>query len=227
VAILDRNDSAAWETCEQISQTGAEGLALSCDVADPGSLEAARDVVRRRFGDAQLLVNNAAIRRPGALETLSLADWNALLSVNLTGYFLCAQAFGRAMLAAGEGGLVHIASQAAVLAHPASGAYSVGKAGVNMLSRQLAVEWGPRGVRSNAVHPGFVHTGQALYTQPGVTERRSAAVPMRRIGQPEDTAHAVLFLASPLATYVNGAELAVDGGFTCNLMGVAPGAIPE
>jgi NAD(P)-dependent dehydrogenase (short-subunit alcohol dehydrogenase family) len=213
LAIIDSSGSAAEETRYLVSQAGAEGLALDCDVSDQGSVSAARDAVQRRFGDAQILVNNAAIRRPGALESLTLDSWNALLSVNLTGYFICAQVFGRSMREKGEGALVHISSQAADFAHPFGGAYSVAKAGVTMLSRQLAVEWGPAGIRSNAVHPGFIYTGQTLYDGPGVMELRSEAVPCRRIGRPEDVAQTVLFLASPRSCYVNGTEVVVDGGF--------------
>ena len=120
--------------------------------------------------------------------------------------------------------LVHVASIAADHATPNSGAYSVAKAGITMLSRQLAVEWGPLGVRSNAVHPGMIYTplSQAMYDEPGVMERRSGAIPSRRIGQPEDIAQAVVFLASDRASYINGTEVTVDGGFVRNLMGLVP-----
>jgi NAD(P)-dependent dehydrogenase (short-subunit alcohol dehydrogenase family) len=95
-----------------------------------------------------------------------------------------------------------------------------------MLSRLLAVEWGPNGVRSNAVHPGLIYTpmSQAVYEAPGAMERRTEAIPSRRIGTPEDIAQAVVFLASPRASYVNGAELVVDGGFTRNLVSLIPRA---
>ena len=184
------------------------------------------DAVRARFGDTHILVNNAAMMRPGALATLPLAEWNALLAVNLTGYFLCAQTFGHAMREKREGAIVHMSSVGAEQATPFAGAYSVAKAGVSMLSRLLAVEWGPEGVRSNAVCPGLIYTplSQSAYERPGITERRASSVPRRRIGRPEDIAEAVLFLASPRADYINGAELVVDGGFTRNMMTLIPRA---
>ena len=130
------------------------------------------------------------------------------------------------MRAKGDGALVHIATVAGQQATPFSGAYSVAKAGVTMLSRLLAVEWGPDGVRSNAVHPGLIRTPmtQSLYDSPSVMERREKTVPSRRIGGPDDIAQAVAFLASPRASYINGAELVVDGGFSRNLMSFVPGA---
>lgn len=122
--------------------------------------------------------------------------------------------------------MVHIASIAAAHATPNAGAYSVAKAGIEMLSQQLAVEWGGFGIRSNAVHPGLIMTpmSQAFYDQPGVIERRSQAVPAGRIGAPEDIAQAVLFLASDRAAYITGQSLTVDGGFTRMLMGLIPRA---
>jgi NAD(P)-dependent dehydrogenase (short-subunit alcohol dehydrogenase family) len=171
-----------------------------------------------------VLVNAAALLRPGSLDTLSLEEWNAVLSVNLTGYFLCAQIFGAQMRAQARGSLIHVASIAASHAQGRSGAYSVSKAGVVMLSRQLASEWGPLGVRSNVVSPGLVITpmSQSFYDTPGVTERRVAVTPARRIGMPQDIADAVMFLASDRSSYVNGDELTVDGGYVRTLMNLIP-----
>jgi NAD(P)-dependent dehydrogenase (short-subunit alcohol dehydrogenase family) len=224
VAVLDRNEAGAQETLALMTAMGAAGIALACDVSDEARVVAACGVVRERLGDAQVLVNNAAMIRPSALADTTVADWNALLSVNLTGYFICAQVFGRAMREKGDGALVHVSSVAAEVATPNSGAYGVAKAGVSMLSRLLAVEWGPVGVRSNAVLPGLINTPmtQPVYDRPGVTERRLQTVPSRRIGRPDDIAQAVVFLAGARAAYVNGAELVVDGGFSHNLMASVP-----
>jgi NAD(P)-dependent dehydrogenase (short-subunit alcohol dehydrogenase family) len=170
------------------------------------------------------LVNNAGLLRPGPLHEVSLDDWNRVLAVNLTGGLLCARAFGRDMLAAGQGSIVHIASISALNPQARSGAYSPAKAGVLLLSRQLAAEWGPQGVRSNAVCPGMVRTALSarFYDEPGFEARRAAATASRRIGEPQDLAGPVLFLLSEQAAYVNGAELLVDGGLNCMLMDMLP-----
>ena len=142
----------------------------------------------------------------------------------LSGYLLCSQAFGRSMLARGQGRIVHIASIAAHYPQPNSGAYSAAKAGVSLLSRQIAVEWGPRGVRSNAVCPGLIRTplSAAFYADPHIERQRSAMTANQRIGEPQDIAEAVLFLASPRADYINGAELTVDGGLESMPMALIP-----
>jgi NAD(P)-dependent dehydrogenase (short-subunit alcohol dehydrogenase family) len=128
------------------------------------------------------------------------------------------------MLERGRGSLVHVASIAGQHPQAFSGAYSVGKAGVAMLSRQLALEWGPSGIRSNVVSPGLVRTpmSEAFYNAPGVAERRAAIVPSRRVGAPADIAEVVVFLASDRAAYVTGQEIAVDGGFGQVLMSMVP-----
>jgi len=224
LVLIDRDGAACESVAAALAKDGAETLAIECDVGDPASVTAAAERGTAAFGPADVLVNNAGLLRAGPLATLSPAEWNAMLGVNLTGYLLCAQAFGRAMLARGHGALVHVASIAARHPQPFSGAYSVSKAGVVMLSEQLALEWGPQGVRSNAVSPGLVRTpmSEAFYQAPGVAERRAAIVPARRIGAPADIAEAVLFLASAHAQYINGENLTVDGGFGRVLMGLIP-----
>jgi NAD(P)-dependent dehydrogenase (short-subunit alcohol dehydrogenase family) len=231
LALLDRSADTLRDTMKAVATEGGEAVAVGCDTSDESAVAAAAAQCLDRLGPCDVLVNNAGILRAGPLETLSLAEWNALLAVNLTGYFLCAQAFGRQMRGrnAGEpqgGTMVHIASIAAHHATPGSGAYSVAKAGIVMLSRQLAIEWGGAGIRSNVVNPGMILTpmSNAFYQQPGATERRSAVIPAGRIGQPEDIARAVLFLASPRSDYVSGDEITVDGAYTRNIMSLVPRA---
>lgn len=223
-ALLDRNRPACEAVASELRARGGRVLAIECDTSDVASVAAAAEAVRRSFGACDVLVNNAGLLRAGALESLSLDDWNQVLSVNLTGYLLCAQAFGKQMLAARRGSMVHVASVAAHHPQPRSGAYSASKAGVAVLSRQLALEWGPHGIRSNVVSPGLIRTplSEAFYQAPGVGERRAQMVPSRRIGTPQDIADVVLYLASDRAGYVNGADIAVDGGFAAVLMDTVP-----
>jgi NAD(P)-dependent dehydrogenase (short-subunit alcohol dehydrogenase family) len=223
-ALLDRNRAACEAAAAELRGRSGRALAIECDTSDPASVGAAADELQRVFGACGVLVNNAGLLRAGPIESLSLADWNHLLSVNLTGYLLCAQAFGKQMLAARRGSIVHVASVAAHHPQPRSGAYSASKAGVAILSRQLALEWGPSGIRSNVVSPGLIRTplSEAFYQAPGVGERRAQMVPSRRVGTPEDIADVVLYLASDRAAYVNGADIAVDGGFAAVLMDTVP-----
>ena len=224
VAAIDLDERGLERTREQLHEIGGGHVVERCDTTSTESITAVSGTIEKSLGPCSVLVNTAAVLRPGGLDTLSLAEWNAVLSVNLTGYFLCAQVFGRQMRALGRGSLVHIASIAGSHAQGRSGAYSVSKAGVVMLSRQLASEWGPEGIRSNVVSPGMVITpmSQAFYDTPGVTERRSAVTPARRIGMPQDIADAVLFLASDRSSYVTGDEITVDGGYVRTLMNLVP-----
>jgi len=222
VAAIDRDETGLSRTRDELH--GNRHVIAPCDITSRDSIVATAEAIKKTLGPCQVLANAAALLRPGSLDTLSLAEWNAVLSVNLTGYFLCAQIFGSQMRAQKRGSLVHVASIAGSHAQGKSGAYSVSKAGVIMLSRQLASEWGPDGVRSNVVSPGMVITpmSQAFYDTPGVTERRSAVTPLRRVGMPQDIADAVTFLASDRSSYVNGDEIIVDGGYTRTIMNLVP-----
>lgn len=190
-----------------------------CDVGDTAAVRALASEV----GDVDVLVNNAAIWRFAPLEEVTPDDFEAVLRVNVVGAFNCTQAFGRAMLRRGSGAIVNIISIAAPLADPGVGAYSASKAALLALTRQVAVEWGPRGIRCNAVGPGFVPTpGTSFYDDPGVCDARSSAVPLRRLGTPDDVADVVAFLASERASYVTGQALYVDGGVSQSLMEQLP-----
>jgi NAD(P)-dependent dehydrogenase (short-subunit alcohol dehydrogenase family) len=224
VALLDRDRAANERAAAVLHAKAGHVLPLECDVSDPGSVVAAAAEILRSIGPCDVLVNNAGFLKPGPLASLPLSEWNTMLAVNLTGYFICAQVFGRQMFDRRSGSIVHVASIAARQPQGFSGAYSVGKAGIVMLSRQLALEWGPHGVRSNVVSPGLIRTplSEKFYEQQDIAERRAAIVPTRRIGVPRDIADVVLFLACDRASYVNGDEITVDGGFSLALMGQIP-----
>lgn len=217
---LDRDEAglaatAAAATAERLTLHTAE-----CDVTDANSVTAAAATV----GPCDVLVNTAGIGRPGALLEMDPADWQAVLTVNLTGYLTTSRAFVPGMVERGCGSLIHIASISARHPQPSSGAYSASKAGVLALSAQLAYELGPDGIRSNTVSPGLVRTPmtEAYYQSPGVAERRDAAIPLRRVARPHDIADVVTYLASDRSAYVTGADIVVDGGFSATLMGTVP-----
>ena len=212
----------AEETTTLVRRSGLDALAVECDVADPARVAAAFAAVDERFGRIDLLVNNAVIPVPRVHpEDLAPSDWQRTLDVNLTGYFLCAQAAGRRMIAAGHGGaIVNISS---INGSSALGrgnlAYSVTKGGVNMLTRELAIEWAPHGIRVNAVQPCQTKTAKLVEVlehsgveTAGVTQDILRGIPLGRFAEPDEIAAAVVFLASPQASMITGAMLPVDGG---------------
>jgi glucose 1-dehydrogenase len=224
VALLDRDGDGCERVAQRLAAAGTRALSIACDTSDEVSVKAAARRVREELGPCAALVNNAGLLRAGSLEAVSIAEWNFVLSVNLTGYLLCSREFGRDMLEAKHGSIVHIASVAALHPQTRSGAYSPSKAGVLLLSKQLAVEWGPAGVRSNAICPGMIRTplSAKFYEEPGFEQARAAVTASRRIGEPVDIAHPALFLASDRSSYANGIELVVDGGMGCMLMDLVP-----
>jgi NAD(P)-dependent dehydrogenase (short-subunit alcohol dehydrogenase family) len=147
------------------------------------------------------------------------------LAINLTGYLLCSQILGQQMIARGRGGaIVHISSLSGHMPQPYSGAYSVSKAGVRMLSQLLAVELGQHRIRSNVVSPGMIRTpmSEMIYADQDVLRLREEIVPAHRVSQPEDIADVVLYLVSERSSYINGQDIVVDGGLSQALLGLIP-----
>jgi len=225
VALLDRN----LEGCHALQKSLGEPyqnhiFALACDITDEAQVKTAANQVYDTWGNCQLLVNAAGITRPTPLADIELEDWNTQLAVNLNGYLLCAREFGRQMRQLNNGSMVHISSISAHYIQPFSGAYSPGKAAVSMLSKQLAVEWGGFGIRSNCIAPGMMLTPMTsvYYEYPGVRSARETFTTVGRIGVPEDVANAALFLLSERSAYISGTEILVDGGLSNMLMGKIP-----
>lgn len=215
LVLLDINDAGMTALVQRLPATHHRILALHCDVSDAREVAGVAERVEREFGRCDFLVNNAGVL-PGAssIEQQSLQAWDDSMAVNVRGVFLCTQQFGRLMLRRRSGGIVNIASIGAQSPN-ASPPYAAAKAAVVAFTRQTAVEWGPKGVRANAVSPGFVRTplSEHMYATTNMAEVRSAMVPVRRLGLPEDIAHVVAFLLSDAAAYVNGQDIQVDGGF--------------
>lgn len=216
MVVLDHSREGCEATEKMIREAGGTALAIVGDVTDPASIDRAVAQTEEAFGDCDILVNNAGILRFGRLESVSAETWDQTIAVNVKGYLLCAQRFGQRMRERRAGTIVNVASIAASEPHPYCGSYSVSKAAVVMLTRQLALEWGPSGVTVNAVSPGFIPTplNTEFYAVPGVTEQRSRLVPLRTLGSTRDVANSVMFLASSFARYVNGHNLVVDGGLS-------------
>ncbi len=209
---LDR----ARETVAEVEAMGRAALALPLDVRDAASVAALVPAALDRFAHVDVLVNNAGVQIPRSALEVSENDWDAVVDVNLRGAFFVAQAVGRAMTDAGSGAIVNIASQMGLVGYYKRAAYCSAKAGLVNLTRVLALEWAPRGVRVNAVAPTFVRTPltASTFADPELAEDIPRRIPLGRLAQPEDVAAAVVFLASPAAAMITGHTLPVDGGWT-------------
>ena len=207
-------------TLESLRALGAEAFAHAADITDERAVEAFARETQSRFGVADVLVNNAGIAFISPAEETSIDDYRNVLDVNLVAPFLLAKTFGAPMLSAGRGSIVNVASVAGLLGVAERAAYNASKHGLIGLTRTLAAEWGGRGVRVNAVCPGWVKTEMDVASQAGghytdgdITGR----VPMGRFATPDDVAQAILFLADGTkSAFVNGAALTVDGGWTAD-----------
>ena len=197
---------------EAVRDAGGQAIGVDLDVTSAESARAAVRAAVERFGGLQVLVNNAGIDQRGLLEELTEADWDRMLAVNLKGQFLCAQAAVRHL--EGGGAIVNVASLAGRSSSPIQGChYSASKAGVLGLTRHLARELGPRGIRVNAICPGLIMT--EMLTRSTSDERireLAGGVPVGRAGTAEDIARAIAFLASDDAAYISGVSLDANGG---------------
>ena len=227
VAIFDIDGASATAVAAEIERSGGRAIGLQADVGQPESVAAAAAKVQAELGPCRILVNNAAARHKDALLDISLAAWNRVLGVNLTGALICTQAFAPQMIAAGCGGsLVHVSSIIGHHPQSNSGVYGVSKAGLAMLSNLLTVELGQHGIRSNVVSPGFTRTpaNEAAYRDPETAASRQRMIPIGRVATPTDLAHVIVFLASDRAGYIDGQDIEVDGGLGKTLMNQVPRA---
>ncbi len=216
VVLLDIREDALVEYAEEIAKEyGVGTLAVRTNSTSEEDVDNAVAQAVEKFGTVDILVNTAAMLRACPLEDLPLDEWRQTVDINLTGYFLVSQRFGRQFIKQGKGNMVHISTIASIFPETYSAAYSSTKAGVNMMSRQMAAEWGQFGVRSNCVQPCFVKTplSESFYADPEVEAGRKALTANKRIGNTMDIANAVLYLASDRSDYTNGHELRVEGGF--------------
>lgn len=212
VAVVDKDMEGAENTTAALRQYGYTAHAFHCDVSD--ETDVARTFARANhvLGGVDTLVNNAGAVRFDDLETLPFARWREVVSVNLDGAFLCTQAFGRLCSGTSRPSIVNISSTAAIAPAPGRGAYIATKQALIGLTRQTAIEWGPRGIRANVVCVGKLDVGMS--SAAARTKAQAEMVPSGRLGSHQDIGSVVAFLCSDLASYVNGATLVVDGGLT-------------
>ncbi len=217
VVVTDLLISGAKEVADEILLKRRRSLSIKADVSKPMQVQRIVTKVMDRFGSADILVNNAGINIIAPAEDFPVGDWNKVLSINLTGVFLCAQAFGRIMIKQGKGKIINIASVAGMVGTPHNAAaYNSTKAGVINLTRSLAIEWGKYNINVNAIAPGMIETE--------LTKKRLEnkeyynywidRTPLRRVGKPEDLIGAVIYLSSEASNWLTGHTIVIDGGYT-------------
>lgn len=201
--------------CAQCAQDhGVHAQAYQCDVADFAAAKAVVAQVKKDFGTVDILVNNAGITRDGLLMMMKESDFDDVISANLRGTFLCMKAVSRTMMKQRYGRIVNLSSVVGLHGNAGQVNYAASKAGVIGMTKSLAKELASRGVTVNAVAPGFIATDMTAAMTDAAKEATLAAIPMSRLGAPEDVARAVAFLASDEAAYITGQVLAVDGGMS-------------
>jgi glucose 1-dehydrogenase len=195
-------------------EIGDAALAYPLDVSDSAQVDALVAATLARFGRLDVMVANAGVPHGAPFLELDEATWERVLAVNLKGVFLCGQAAARAMIAGGRpGAIVNVASTYAEVTEGEASAYSASKGAVRMLTKSMALELGPHGIRVNAVGPGWIRTGMNPLDDPAQVAQLEPTIPLQRVGVPEDVADVITFLASHDARYVSGQTLFVDGGW--------------
>ncbi|MGH8891366.1 MAG: SDR family NAD(P)-dependent oxidoreductase [Acidothermaceae bacterium] len=210
------NEAGALATADRIVADGGTAVAVAVDVTQRSSVQLLVDTCMSRYGRLDILVNNAGVMLRSDFLDTSESDWDMTLCTNLKGYFLCGQAAARLMVRQRSGVIVNVSSTNDTIATRGCTAYAVAKGGVRLLTRQMALELAPDGVRVNSVAPGIVESNfnREMLQDPQFVAESLALIPAARFATADDVAAAVVFLASDRATFINGATLRVDGGKT-------------
>jgi NAD(P)-dependent dehydrogenase (short-subunit alcohol dehydrogenase family) len=218
VGLVDLTEQATEDTASELEEAQGRSVSIAADVTDLQQLRAAVQRTESALGPLTLGVNSAGIANAAAAETMSEEQWQRVYDVDVTGVFLSCQAEAEAMLGHGRGAIVNISSMSGTIVNRGLQQvhYNSAKAAVSHLTRSLAMEWIDRGVRVNAVSPGYTATPMNIRPEMvDLVERFSREIPMGRYAEPEEIAGPVVFLLSPAASYCTGVDLLVDGGFCC------------
>ena len=206
------SEAAAKEVAAEIEAMGRRAFVIQADIASTEASTAMVDAVVKEFGRVDVLVNNAGITRDGLLMRMKEEDWDAVITTNLKGVFNCTKAAIKYMMKQKSGNIVNISSIVGVMGNAGQANYCAAKAGVIGFTKATAKEVAARGIRVNAIAPGFIKTDMTSVLSEKVVEAMLAGIPLNRLGETEDIAKAVLFLASSDANYITGQTLHVDGG---------------
>lgn len=206
------NEAAANETVAACESLGAKAVSVRCDVSKEDEVKALMDAALKTFGRIEILVNNAGITRDGLLMMMKPEDFDAVIAANLRGAFLCMKAVARQMVKQRYGRIVNLSSVVGLRGNAGQVNYAASKAGVIGMTKSLAKELAGRNITVNAVAPGFIDTDMTAVLSEQAKEAMLSTIPMAKLGQPEDVAHAVAFFASDEAAYITGQVLCVDGG---------------
>jgi 3-oxoacyl-[acyl-carrier protein] reductase len=217
--VYHSNQAAADGLVQELTGRGLEVWAIQADASKKDEADRVVQTVLDKWSKLDILVNNAGIIRDGLILTMSAEQWQAVIDNNLTSVFNFCQAVSRPMMSGRFGRIVNMSSVSAEFPNAGQANYAASKAGLIGFSRCMATELAKRGVTVNVVAPGFIETDMTQAVMNAAGEKIKQAIPVKRLGQPDDIARAVLFLASPAASYITGQVLTVDGGLTLGGMG--------
>lgn len=210
------SDAGADAISAYFAESGVQGMGMKLDVSDDASVETVLKAIAEKFGTVTVLVNNAGITRDNLLMRMKSGDWDSVINTNLTSLYRVAKACLRPMMKAKTGRIINIASVVGVSGNAGQTNYAAAKAGMIGFTKSLAQEVGSRGITVNSVAPGFIDTDMTRELPDAQKEALLGAIPMARLGQPEEIASAVAFLASDGAAYITGETLHVNGGMYMN-----------